>query len=468
MSNFSTEFPIDTKNSVASVINLARTWLSGSPHTKFLPNELPELIFNGEQEKVKGVEQFKISHATLTDHEIAGVRYRKIEGDLEWTTSIVTCKYPTSHLLSIQVNCEALNTSSRLPASKKPYFIKQAIEVLGGGQDGAIPVAGKPIFLDEDDSEIAAALINGTADNSLPIIYVSANFKGQPAINPTSLALLVSGMAHVIVEPSRTFSFKVRPLTGSKNSFGGSIGIYWPRGDSKKTYSYSKKTPNARALEIAIAKDIRIALSNRRLLTNCTWHDLQEASTKSRLEALRKNGSQELNDYAALAAQEIEAKDRKISELQYEVSRQNAEISRLSRSSSQNKEGLISLGVEQDLYESEIRDIIIDALKKATNSTTANSRRQHVLNDLLTHNVPCGQAEKVADEIKSLLKNYQSLNQSTRNSLAELGFDITEEGKHYKAIYQNDGRYTFSFSKTPSDHRSGSNLASDIKNKLFM
>ena len=83
MSNFSTEFPIDTKNSVASVINLARTWLSGSPHTKFLPNELPELIFNGEQEKVKGVEQFKISHATLTDHEIAGVRYRKIEGDLE-------------------------------------------------------------------------------------------------------------------------------------------------------------------------------------------------------------------------------------------------------------------------------------------------------------------------------------------------------------------------------------------------
>jgi hypothetical protein len=55
----------------------------------------------------------------------------------------------------------------------------------------------------------------------------------------------------------------------------------------------------------------------------------------------------------------------------------------------------------------------------------------------------------------------------TRNALGRLGFDLTDDGKHYKAVFQGDGRYTFSFSKTSSDHRTGKNLASDINNKLF-
>jgi hypothetical protein len=55
----------------------------------------------------------------------------------------------------------------------------------------------------------------------------------------------------------------------------------------------------------------------------------------------------------------------------------------------------------------------------------------------------------------------------TRSALAKLGFDISEDGKHYKAVFQGDGRYTFSISKTSSDHRAGKNTASDINKKLF-
>ena len=34
MSSFSTEFPINTKNTVADVLRLACEWITGSPHTK--------------------------------------------------------------------------------------------------------------------------------------------------------------------------------------------------------------------------------------------------------------------------------------------------------------------------------------------------------------------------------------------------------------------------------------------------
>lgn len=44
---------------------------------------------------------------------------------------------------------------------------------------------------------------------------------------------------------------------------------------------------------------------------------------------------------------------------------------------------------------------------------------------------------------------------------------VDEAGKHWKAVYQEDDRYTFTISKTSSDHRAGKNLASTILKKLF-
>ncbi|WJW75560.1 hypothetical protein QVG61_00265 [Thiohalobacter sp. IOR34] len=54
-----------------------------------------------------------------------------------------------------------------------------------------------------------------------------------------------------------------------------------------------------------------------------------------------------------------------------------------------------------------------------------------------------------------------------RRFLEELGFEISGDGKHYKAIFMGDNRYTVSIPKTSSDHRAGMNLASEIINMLF-
>lgn len=48
-----------------------------------------------------------------------------------------------------------------------------------------------------------------------------------------------------------------------------------------------------------------------------------------------------------------------------------------------------------------------------------------------------------------------------------LGFQITDDGKHYKITYKGDSRYMVTVGETPSDNRSGSNNAGMI-NKIML
>jgi len=54
-----------------------------------------------------------------------------------------------------------------------------------------------------------------------------------------------------------------------------------------------------------------------------------------------------------------------------------------------------------------------------------------------------------------------------RQALKELGFEIAEDGKHYKITYYGDGRYQTIYAKTPSDFRSGKNDAQVTINIAF-
>ncbi|MFY2856572.1 hypothetical protein ACOTJG_21605 [Achromobacter xylosoxidans] len=467
MAHFSTEFPIDSKNTVEEVMRLACEWIAGSPHTKTQRSDLLDLPKEGERIVTIGDEQVSLARAGGRDFEIGGLHYVRTEEGLQWTTAIVTFKTHEKQTLSIRTVCEALSTAARLPPPKKPYFIRQALNQLGGGTDGEIPVTDCPFRLGEDEAQVAADLILGTANNSLPIVYISTGFRGGHLIDPDELAKSVSGTAHVVVEPSRTFSIKVKGLTGARNVFGGTVGVYWPNSQSRKAYFLDDETPDPRALQFEVARDIRIALSNRRLATPCTWSNLKEAVARNRLDQLKSAGSTELRAYIEAFDADLAAKEARAKEAEEEVSRLSSENRRLSVASQSSADGLIQRGNEQDLYQHEIADIIIEALREASRIAREGSRRQHVLHDLIAANLTSGAGQALGNEIKTLLKTYQEMDAKTRNALGRLGFDLTDDGKHYKAVFQGDGRYTFSFSKTSSDHRTGKNLASDINNKLF-
>ena len=54
-----------------------------------------------------------------------------------------------------------------------------------------------------------------------------------------------------------------------------------------------------------------------------------------------------------------------------------------------------------------------------------------------------------------------------RKGLEDIGFEVTHEGDHYKAIYYSDDRYIVVHGTTPSDNRAGKNNVSNTIKKVF-
>ena len=96
-----------------------------------------------------------------------------------------------------------------------------------------------------------------------------------------------------------------------------------------------------------------------------------------------------------------------------------------------------------------------------------DTRRAHIISVLLECNVYKRLPEKRREQLKNALKGYRSLNGSLKSLLESLGFEITEEGKHYKWTYFGDHRYMTTVAKTSSDGRAGLNIASTI-DKLML
>lgn len=71
------------------------------------------------------------------------------------------------------------------------------------------------------------------------------------------------------------------------------------------------------------------------------------------------------------------------------------------------------------------------------------------------------------DRLKRIMNDYQKMTPKTLEELKNLGFDHSDEGKHHKFVFSNDGRYTATISKTSSDYRAGKNFARDVANQIF-
>ncbi len=124
-------------------------------------------------------------------------------------------------------------------------------------------------------------------------------------------------------------------------------------------------------------------------------------------------------------------------------------------------------GDEDDFFQGEIREIILDAISEQLKSIEPKSRRYDVLSDIISSNENERVINDKRDEIKQIFKDYKSLSGTMRQRLSELGFSINEDGKHYKLTYYGDSRYYTTISKTASDHREGRNIAATINKTIL-
>lgn len=108
-------------------------------------------------------------------------------------------------------------------------------------------------------------------------------------------------------------------------------------------------------------------------------------------------------------------------------------------------------GEEKDLYPHEVRDLVLDMLADYKKLCAPNSRREHVIQDLLEANHFKNSIRKRRDELKNKIRTYRKMDSSFESYLRSIGFHVTGKGKHYKWTYFDDPRYVITAGKTISD-----------------
>ena len=271
MLSFATEFPVETTRTSVDFLVAVREWLLGSPHTAFEEVDLSEVDTQDQFSARKSNEFIETLKYKSIDSDMAAVRYTKMDRGLEWVSTIVFSRSQWNSWIGVRTSCESQLPSARLPIARKPVFVQTFLTHLGGGSDGEIKVQSMPLRLTNSDITLAARCMSGSAGCRLPLVYISARFQGGHTVNVESLADALAGMAHVIVEPNRTFSVRLMSEVSSQNVYGGAIGIYWPEGGGRRSFFMHQESDSPREIEGAIVEEIRSALANRRPLSRVTW-----------------------------------------------------------------------------------------------------------------------------------------------------------------------------------------------------
>ncbi|ATR83016.1 hypothetical protein CS390_10870 [Pseudomonas sp. HLS-6] len=469
MQIFSTDFPLANGTTPIQILEECLYWISESPHTNFTQSQLLENIKVAEFKKTAPRETIEFEYADDEKMQIHSFVYTKKDQSHAWVTTVSFLTLPQTGeaWVNVKAYCNSFIATTKTPEIKKPLIIIRLIDRYGGGIDGDLKVNHEHVELKDTliDLQYAADLINGETGNRLPIVLITKYHSGFCAAIPDRLARSLSGLAHVVVEPNRAFSNKLRTYVNSQNVYGGAIGIYWPS-DGGVSIHRKSSDKSTKAFEVEIFTELRSMISQRMPLRECSIEALRETKNRKLIQKLKSEESLDVSAYIEAFDAEIKAKEEQIETLKREVHRLEG-VSKALRSKNPVQGGLqINIGDEEDFFDDEILWIILDALRDQCERVPEDSRRLHILQSIANQPAPKKISTEISHTIRETLRGYREMSSRTRTTLEKLGFEISDEGKHLKLTYQEDSRYTFTLPKSGSDGRGGLNAASDMI-KLF-
>ena len=499
---FSTLLDINDTLTKDAFIRLVIEWNQGSPHAS---NVIPGIKWNGERNIRYGSEGLWLAIEEYRNQNIIAVRYEKKENDgAVWDTDYVM----NFNSMKMAVRLDRSYTVDALEADQKfstPHFITLLIERGHIKDDHGLPVLRTATVIDETNVGLLTDVINGSAHYSLPVVYISKTYYDEDPVNISLLAGKLKGVAHVMVEKSSWLNQTIRNQCDGKNEYYGAVGIYYPtRALGHRKYLYRSAVGYDSFLFDKVFRSV-IQYSNTQMMdTLFTWQGVNNALLRDRLisqreerlaaeeaqrvaeaeaaaildsldEEERRIRRQAFDDARSEANTLLESFDSDMQKLQAQVDALTRENEALQAENQGLKTKLDStdsvpallMGEEYEFYAGEIKDLLLSTLSDALKTVTPKSRRADIIRDIIRNNDYQKLSVKKAEEIKRILKNYDGMSAKTRSALQALGFEITEDGKHYKVSYYGDGRYQTVYAKTPSDGRAGKNSAQQTINMAF-
>jgi hypothetical protein len=191
-------------------------------------------------------------------------------------------------LIRLRTQCIAAAPGARLDTPRKPYLIKALLKNGWGGRDQQFNVTDQPVWIENDDSGLASAksVTQGEAAKWLPSVYVSATGVSSWLLSKREIEKLaydLGGVAHVVVEPDRAFSFLLRDKTEGRNAYGGTVGLSVPGQGIVRRYYLGWQIEDGKELAAAIVA----ATSNLRSQMPAfgwDWTELQEQALRVQRE----------------------------------------------------------------------------------------------------------------------------------------------------------------------------------------
>jgi hypothetical protein len=377
-------------------------------------------------------------------------------------------------LIRFRTQCLAKHPGAFLETPKKPYIVKALLKELWGGLDGEIDVCDEPLWLDDNDEDLALAerVISGTASSRLPIVYASATGHEHWLLTVDELMKLaydLGGVAHVVVEPNRSFSMRLRDASEGRNVYNGALGIAMPQHGFIRRLFLGPQFENP----FDLVEGVRAAALRLRSFmpsVGWDWTDLQEHVLRSQRASLRSSLSQRDAD------QLVDDFSSQLSEQQDEIRRLKKQISSQAVTDIE-KEELVSSADDifrrlgKEIYEGEIVDRIRLATSSALSAAEANGidTRTASVWKLIVERMPrsAGLDELLAD-LGRATKDPKRMADELTALLCRHGYRSKSDNKHIRLEPDDgyEGLQNITISKTPSDPRGLMNQRKQIERTL--
>lgn len=469
---FSTILPVKKEMTKEDFIHTVIEWNQESPHPE---NVIEDIQWDGSFNAHFGNDHLSMDFMEYRNENILAVRFEKKDADgTIWDTHYIMNF--NERKISIQLERSYVEDAIKIDQDfSTPHFITMLIERGYLEDDGNLPVLRTPVIIEEDNLSLLDNLINGKADYQLPVVYISKTADNQDPVDTWRLASRLKGVAHVWVEKDQILNSRIREVCDNRNEYNGSTGIYYPNDSPaskrifyRNTNGFAKKT-----LERIVQNVIQYA-NAQTVNPLYTWQGVSNALLRDRLtsrSADLKKVQNEKEDTDLL----LESVDEDLSQFKKEIEELTAKNEALqsenqglrARLTKDDRNAVLYLGEEEEFFPDEIKAILLETLEEGVKKMEPGSRRHTVLQDVIAANDCKRTAAEKEKELCHLLKGYKTMTGTMRKSLQDMGFTVTDDGKHYKLVFYGDSRYTFTLGKTPSDNRAGINNVKGIVKKAL-